>query len=81
MEMTKNNSYCIQIPIIFTESVNVVLLLTFIGPANHSSPKDDVPIIDDTFFNVEYQGDNIIGYFDCNRNQIGWSSTPIWCNV
>ena len=46
----------------------LILCHTFIGPANRSSPKDDVPIIDDTVFNVEYQGDNIIGYFDCNGN-------------
>ena len=52
----------------------LILCHTFIGPANRSSPKDDVPIIDDTVFNVEYQGDNIIGYFDCNGNHAFESS-------
>jgi len=48
----------------------LILCHTFIGP----NSKDDVPIIDDTVFNVEYQGDNIIGYFDCNGNHAFESS-------
>jgi len=66
-----------DISLIHNQSRVEALLLcnTFIGPAYRSSSKDDVSIMDDdTVFNVEYQGDNIIGCFNCNGNHAFESS-------
>ena len=65
-----------DISLVHNQSRVEALLLchTFIGSAYRSSSKDDVPIIDDTVINVEYQGDNIIGYFDRNGNHAFESS-------
>ena len=61
-----------DISLVHNQSRVEALLLshTFIGSAYRASSKEEnvTALLDDTVVNVEYQGDNIIGCFDCNGN-------------
>ena len=71
-----------DISLVHNQSRVEALLLshTFIGSAYRAFTKEEnvTALLDDTVVNVEYQGDNIIGCFDCNGNHAIFPLLPIF---